>query len=238
MIKMIEVEGEIKHSSNQEFIIEYDNDVDCPYCSQPNIHNALFAYMTVRTDNDKNIPDNAYLLYKCAKCKQVFMAVYYVYYNPYRDKMILQTSYHRTVPNPDIKIEFPKEIFAISERFVKIYNNALAIENLGDNDSAGMVYRKALEFLIKDYLVSFKGVDKANFKNKGLSQIIDEYFHNEENLKYTAKLSTWIGNDFAHYESVNNLNITDMKDYLDAFVYFIQYNLIAATAKKLAHKPK
>lgn len=60
--------------------------------------------------------------------------------------------------------EFDSEIQEISPSFVKIYNQALAAEELNLSEIAGMGYRKSLEFLIKDfaYLYTRKMVKALN----------------------------------------------------------------------------
>ena len=63
----------------------------------------------------------------------------------------LLTSYEPVKPK---ERAFDVSISNISDRFVKIYNQALAAETLNYDEIAGMGYRKALEILIKDFLIS------------------------------------------------------------------------------------
>ena len=54
-------------------------------------------------------------------------------------------------PNNPTRRDFSEEIEKISPAFVNIYNQAYAAEQLQLDEISGVGYRKALEFLIKDY---------------------------------------------------------------------------------------
>ncbi len=98
------------------------------------------------------------------------------------------------------KEKFSEDIATISPSFVEIYNQAYAAQQLGLTDICGVGYRKALEFLIKDYIISGK-TDEAEIeaiKSKKLGKCISEDVH-DANVKEVAKRATWLGNDETHY---------------------------------------
>lgn len=64
-------------------------------------------------------------------------------------------------PSPMIDLGLSKDIDfqAISPRFVTIYEQAMRAAQMGYDELVGMGYRKALEFLIKDYLIGKQTYD-------------------------------------------------------------------------------
>lgn len=53
--------------------------------------------------------------------------------------------------NP-FEIEKKRNIDNLSPNFYQIFQEACIIDELGFHDSSGMIYRKALEFVVKDFL--------------------------------------------------------------------------------------
>ena len=112
-----------------------------------------------------------------------------------------ENRYVNILPNsvPSNK-EFSEIITSISQTFSTIYNQAFHAEQAHLDQICGVGYRKALEFLIKDYLIS-KETDEnviENIKNKFLNNCIQENIQNE-NIKNVAKRAVWLGNDETHY---------------------------------------
>ena len=63
----------------------------------------------------------------------------------------------------------------------------------------GTGYRKSLEFLIKDYLISTLPEDQHEaIKNKFLNNCIRDNISNI-NIKTVASRAVWLGNDETHY---------------------------------------
>lgn len=98
------------------------------------------------------------------------------------------------------KEEFSEDIATISPSFVEIYNQAYAAQQLELTDICGVGYRKALEFLIKDYIISGKTNESEieTVKSKQLGRCISEDVL-DANVKEVAKRATWLGNDETHY---------------------------------------
>ncbi len=93
-----------------------------------------------------------------------------------------------------------QEIQDISPDFCAIYNHAYRAETLGLKLIIGPGYRKALEFLIKDYLTSLQKTDeaKADVAKLQLGPLINKYV-TDSRTKTTAERATWLGNDETHY---------------------------------------
>lgn len=149
--------------------------------------------------------------------------------------------------DPDFSLEcsFPKEqyiekdfddrIRSISPRFVKVYNQANQAEAEQLDEISGMGYRKALECLIKDYLISTGKYEKEKVVNTLLGTCINNMIENEL-VKKVAKKCAWIGNDFTHYESKHNLGIETLKSLIEAVVYWVCMELVSAEADQISSK--
>ena len=85
-----------------------------------------------------------------------------------------------------IEREFPN--------FSKIYNQALEAEHRGLDEIAGMGYRKALEFLIKDFLIEQDEGKKVSIEKMPLGKCIEDLIDNKQ-LKIVVSRATWLGND-------------------------------------------
>src|ERR1035441_3877448 len=108
---------------------------------------------------------------------------------------------------------FPKNITEISPSFCQIFNQAHLAEENGLNQICGPGYRKALEFLIKDFLIlhKFKGDEgkKAEIDKAFLGPVIQKFI-DDERIKQCAKRAVWLGNDETHY--VRKWEDKDLKD--------------------------
>lgn len=141
-----------------------------------------------------------------------------------------------SVPNKFSAYNFNSKIISLSPRFDKIYNQALAAETYGLDEIAGLGYRKALEFLVKDFAIYQHPNDKETIKSKSLSWCIKNYINNEI-ITTLAERSAWIGNDEAHYvRKQEGCDVSDMKSFIQAIVYFISMILIAEDAASITPK--
>ena len=143
------------------------------------------------------------------------------------------------------EIERKINIQNLSENFYLIFQEATIISELGFKESAGMIFRKALEILIKDF---FRNHLPSQFENiileKTIGQIIYTFYerkedelHPKNNVEFRdiakelqetrllAKIvnNTFkIGNDFSHYERrLAEFTSLDMKNNLLIIVDFI-----------------
>ena len=110
--------------------------------------------------------------------------------------------------------------------FTRIYNQALAVEGIGYDQLCGVGYRKALEFLIKDYCIS-KNPDRSDeIKKKFLGTCIDS-FVTDPNTKSCAKRATWLGNDETHYNREwTALGVQDLKTLIQLTLYWISSEIL------------
>lgn len=123
--------------------------------------------------------------------------------------------------------KYPKQkvfddcINELSPIFVKIYNQALEAEAMNLDEVAGVAFRKAFEFLIKDYCIS-KHKDKENeIKVKFLGKCIKDYISDARIMQCSEK-ATWLGNDETHYvRKWENKDINDLKTLIHLTINWI-----------------
>jgi hypothetical protein len=203
--------------------VRYDRYPDrCPIChrSIEAIETGLGTYFTY-DEFDHYIQ----VVFRCPdrKCSQLFISEYKslssdgVYYK-----------YSYSYPSTQRNVDFQNEIQEISPKFVKIYNQAAKAESLKLDEISGIGYRKAVEFLVKDYC-SLK--DKKNekvIKNEYMGIIIKNRI-DDERIKVCAEKAIWLGNDQAHYTQIwDQYNIDDLKNLIRITVNWIVSEVVTA----------
>lgn len=104
------------------------------------------------------------------------------------------------------------------------------------DEICGIGYRKSLEFLIKDFAIHEHPESEENIKVAPLSQCIKNYIL-AKNVKLLAERSAWIGNDEAHYiRKQEDRNVSDLKVFIQACVYFIAMTLVTDDAASMTPK--
>jgi hypothetical protein len=73
----------------------------------------------------------------------------------------------------------PPNVVALSPTFAKIFEQASTAEDMRLDEVAGVGFRKALEFLVKDYAISNHSTDAEVIKSLPLAQCITKYVKNE-----------------------------------------------------------
>ena len=128
--------------------------------------------------------------------------------------------------------KFSDIIESVSSDFVEIYNQSGQAEALGLTTVSGPGYRKALEFLIKDYVI-FKNPEKADaVKKMLLANVIGSYV-DDPRIKKTASRATWLGNDETHYYRLwLEQDISDFKTLIQLAVRWIESVELTAQYEK------
>ena len=165
--------------------------------------------------------------FRCSRsaCKKYF-AVEYIFTSTSELCSIAKYSYR-----PPIKVKLPENIEKVSPVFVEIYSQATVAESEALNQIAGVGYRKAAEFLIKDYVISKNPSDEEHIKSIMLGQVIAEYLSDFPKIQALAKSVSWIGNDETHYvRRHNDKDIQDLKRFILSAAQFIAANYDADEA--------
>ncbi|MGP4073789.1 hypothetical protein ACTWQB_14695 [Piscibacillus sp. B03] len=181
---------------------------ECPVCStgiEPELHYSFqrkpYLQLVLRCPRDK--------------CGDFFIVQY------------ISENLIKIYPSKKVKkIPFDEEINTISEKFVEIYNEASEAEEAELFQICGVGYRKALEFLIKDYLISVNPNKANEIKRKLLGKCINEYV-DDIRIKETARRASWIGNDETHYERIwESKDLIDLKRLIKITAHWISMEIL------------
>ena len=182
-----------------------DDDFECPFCHR-SIETQPLAYIRFTGDNIQ-------IFLKC-KCQQSFIGY------AIRDS----TGYYRirrlSKGNHKIKT-FEKEIKELSPNFVLTYGEAEFAEQENLKQICGAGYRKAFEFLIKDYLIKNNPEDKENIERKQLGKCSKDNIDSTK-IKQIAEKAAWLGNDETHYvRKWEDKDLEDLKNLINITVHFV-----------------
>lgn len=175
----------------------------CPYCN----HGMLPCVVSKYT-NEK---DDLFLTLECPVCGEVFIAMYH----------------HHTlkplISHPEPKVDNPfKNLFEDKfQNFQECYMQSLLAEEYSLDKISGMGYRRALEFLVKEYLIYYKNNNQEKILNLPLSQSINLIEDNK--IQTLAKASAWLSNDHVHILNKHPDKTTeDIKALINALARFIE----------------
>jgi hypothetical protein len=93
---------------------------------------------------------------------------------------------------------FPEQIGKLSPTFASVFREAEEASHLGLTEIAGPGYRKAFEFLIKDYAKSL-APEKSEQIEKAFSGVVVSEYVADPRIQAVAKRTLWLGNDESHY---------------------------------------
>ena len=233
MKKVVTAQVLNRDKGNENFELELP--VKCPICEVAYAEGPKASYYSYNKYEDSQI-NKVYAIYFCPHCEQLFLVVYFVVNSIYEYKMVGHIE--RTYPMPEFVTEFSGHIKSLSPQFVEIYNQSERAENAGLHEICGMGYRKALEFLIKDFVIMQNPENSDQIKKMQLAQCIRSYI-NDENIKTLAERSAWIGNDETHYVRVHEeRDVHDLKKFIEAIAYFISMVLVVEDATSILPKKK
>lgn len=197
----------------------------CPFCKRY-ITPSLEVTSRAVSDDGRTGPIIGY--WSCNGCAQTFAV-------RYKTRGDMQDGIHRYYVGdmlpPMIRLtEVDEQIRRISPRFEELLHQA---EFACDNDLvdlAGMGFRKALEFLVKDYLIYKAPEDEERIRNMELGNCIANRIDNQQ-LKTVASRATWLGNDFTHFtRRFDEYEVSDLKRFIEAVVYWILMELTTEEA--------
>lgn len=128
----------------------------------------------------------------------------------------------RTTQGTLVTKDFSSTIHEISESFTTIYNQAYSAEQQNLTEICGVGYRKALEFLIKDYLIKKNSSDTEVIQNKLLGLCIKDLV-DDKRVQSVAKRAVWLGNDETHYiKKWEGKNLEDLKKLIELTLHWIE----------------
>lgn len=194
--------------------VTYDKDPDhCSICDRGQVTQPLGGFMVL------NKMHHMELVYQCSSdsCSRLFIGRYRG--SSSRFELVSLTP---CTPKPPTITD---EVRSVSSMFCEIYEQASAAEKHGLNQVAGIGYRKAFEFLIKDYCISICSEKAESIKSAALGQVIQEYIDHPD-LKDCAERAAWLGNDETHYvRKWENKDVNDLKALIEISCSFIHMKI-------------
>ncbi len=208
----------------------YDEIEECPLCHfaiQPRIIDVCYV--------DDGLPDSfchLYITFYCQKCHRLFLADYR---QNFLGGLYLYTGEYTQAPAAPNYEKFTPQICTLSPTFVSTYAQAQQAESIGLTEIFGIGYRKALEYLVKDYLCHVDPEHEEDIKKELLGRSIRRIDNTK--IKTLAERSTWIGNDETHYvRKHEDLNVDDMKRFIIAMVRYVDSELAFEEASAIEPK--
>lgn len=180
-----------------------DNPSQCPHC-----HNGIEP-IQISQHLEKNIN---YSIWRCTQrnCGKQFIAVHQVIGQG-------QARFVGFLDGQPIGPYWPETIKNLKSKFIETYNQSLKAEYSGLDEIAGMGFRKAIEYLVKDYLIQRDTSLAGKIEDKLLASVIGENFNTsqEADLKDLLQRATWLGNDMTHYLRYHDtFDIKDLKELI------------------------
>lgn len=211
-------ENDPKHITNSAVL---DTTIECPDCGNKN----SFEFPC----NGIGIGGEINYIVKCQNCKKFFIAKYFSHeIGTYKYEQTFSAIY----PSGKFKHKFPQEIENISSKFIEIYQQAMTAKNQGLNELVGIGLRKAIEFLIYDYIKNVLALEPAKTLENRIKQI------NVQNVNVHSTLVRWVGNDNTHVEIKHpEFSIAEMIKSIDLVVYYLfaEYKSKEIAEKIMAH---
>ena len=199
----------------------------CPIChtsfNGETVSAALFPYFG-------DTCGSLFAVHFCSACENAFVSHYLP--SNYSDAYEVVGSWP-TSPEPQ---SHDSAVEKLSPDYIKIYAQACQAERNSLTEICGMGYRKALEFLVKDYAIYRVPGDEETIKALPLAKCIDKYIDSPR-IKSLAQRSAWLGNDETHYVRAHqDRSYLDIKKFLHAIETFVSADLAVDDAESIPHK--
>lgn len=190
----------------------------CPLCHYGIVPFPVYGCFVAGNSEDRY---QVYLLYLCPHCQRIFMAKYSAYTI---GELLCSSSDAKLSPCNAKLYEFPQSIQDVSPLFVETFNQSAVAEAQDLTQIAGCGYRRAVEYLVKDYLCHKLPDQEEQIKSEFLGSAIKRI--SDPRVKTLAERSVWIGNDETHYIKKHEaLDIADMKRFIGAMLHYIEAEL-------------
>lgn len=172
------------------------------------------------------------LIFQCPrrKCLALFISRYF--HIPGSSVISSAYFYRGSLPFESFTQKFSEHISKISPLFCEIFNQSQNAEQRGWKLVAGPGYRKALEFLVKDYLCRLQSAQADKIKGLQLGSCIEEFVDNDK-VKQMAKRAAWLGNDETHYvRKWEDKDLEDLKKLIELTVLWIEMEEMTSSVLK------
>ncbi len=213
--------------NNNEISVRYDKAPDkCPLCHRHVLPKLISGHIP---SQDVKIVESIQIVFQCPndRCNKLFIGYYYN-----RNISPSDFFFRFSAPRSPEKVQFSDKINDLSPSFVEIYNQAIAAEGFSLTEIVGVGLRKALEFLIKDFIINQNPEKEEEIKQAHLAKCIKDYIE-DALIKETALRAAWLGNDETHYiRKWTKKDISDLKILIKLTLNFIENILLVKHYKK------
>jgi hypothetical protein len=215
----------------QDKIVERNFQLDEFEYSSPSPHVYVIKYkqdyfkfqLTLINQNPNAPVDLAYFDVNSTKQKS-WMGAWGGAYKVYESWLnnILQEKTHVPFELQEQDKDFSPLISNISSQFSIIYNQALKAEHFLLNEVCGMGYRKAFEFLLKDYLIYVGKMTLEQAQKEYRLKVCIDLLEDDDLFRRLATYTAHLGNDFSHYyRKMADKEIADLKTLINTLVDWI-----------------
>lgn len=218
----------------------------CAHCMRTGVQEFMCAYFSDKAVKLKSDlwQDEVSVVTACPNCSRV--TVHHYVRRDGDPEYICYVDFNPSYTTPYIATEMDLSEYRIGDalknkfpEFINILEQAIEAEGAGLDKLAGMGYRKALEFLVTDFLISEK-LEKASkewLENPGV-QLSQKIMHlPNERMITLAKAISFIGNDETHYTRRHPEHDTEsIKIFLRAMISDLENELIFRDAQELIDK--
>ncbi len=218
--------------------IDIDEPRQCLHCHQTGLQNFVAGIIT----NGYHDKFNSISLFTCPLCASTSIHFSILWTMPGMgfDNRIHKSS--QTIPVNNKKLEnVSVDLESQFPDFFEIYYQSEKAEEENLNQIAGMGYRKALEFLVTDYLLKYPVPEITDdwLKKPGvtLSDKISKIPNTR--MQTLAKATSFLGNDETHYTRRHpEHDIESMKAFIRVLLTEIENEIEFEKAEALINKPK
>lgn len=205
----------------------------CPICKRPTNPDLVNSSYFPLTEDETHLV----LTFRCLGCKHFWTEEFIAYLiSSYPERYEIE--HIKVIPNLPSDIPISDDVEMVSPIGKQIYVQALKAEHERLDHIAGIGYRKALEFFVKDFSIVTNPDDEDKIIKMSLKQVIEKYIKDED-LKTFALASAYIGNDEGHYYRNNpDKDFTDLKNYLHGVIHYIEMKLNFLDAQELVNCSK
>lgn len=194
--------------------VRYETDNICRRCQTGVNDLVIDSYYSVNTEDIYHV----FLLEYCPSCLGMSIAEYLT--RRAHQMLDVTDKIPMHFPTAVTYTQFDRHISTLSPSFVELYHQSEAAQQRECADICGMGYRKALEFLVKDYLVHKSPNKRSETEKSSLGAAIQSI--ENERIKSLAKASSWLGNDECHYvRKHTGHDVEDMKRFILVLVNFL-----------------
>jgi len=211
-------------SDGRHYQIDLIPDV-CPLCHHALVPMRQGVAAIIGADSQPNCVIEVVLHCTRRACGRLFIGRYrQTWIGQFRSDELFQL--FELTPQTITPPSIPEEVRVISPTFAEVYVQAHAAEAHKLAQIAGVGYRRALEFLVKDFCVSEEPTKKAAIEAEFLGQTIANRVK-DANVKACAERAAWLGNDETHYvRKWEDKDIRDLKTLIELTMGWIRQSAL------------